>query len=80
MVNGSSGLVVETSERLLTASEFQNLANVPPEVEWFANIENANTRLSSLLSTHLLSSLLKIQILLFHKLLIRRCRRFARDE
>jgi integrase/recombinase XerD len=44
MVNGSSGLVVETSERLLTASEFQNLANVPPEVEWFANIENANTR------------------------------------
>lgn len=44
MVNGSSGVVVETSERLLTASEFQNLANVPPEVEWFANIENANTR------------------------------------
>jgi len=44
MVNGSSGLVVEPSERLLTASEFQNLANVPPEVEWFANIENANTR------------------------------------
>ena len=44
MVNGSSGLVVETSKRLLTASEFQNLANVPPEVEWFANIENANTR------------------------------------
>lgn len=44
MVNGSSGLVVETSERLLTASEFQNLASVPPEVEWFANIENANTR------------------------------------
>ena len=44
MVNGSSELVVETSERLLTASEFQNLANVPPEVEWFANIENGNTR------------------------------------
>ena len=37
-------MVVETSKRLLTASEFQNLANVPPEVEWFANIENANTR------------------------------------
>lgn len=32
------------SNRLLTASEFQHLANVPPEVEWFANIENANTR------------------------------------
>ena len=44
MVNGSSGLVVETKERLLTAVEFQNLASVPPEVEWFANIENANTQ------------------------------------
>lgn len=44
MVNGSSELVVETTERFLTAAEFQNLANVPPEVEWFANIENANTR------------------------------------
>jgi hypothetical protein len=30
--------------RILTASEFQSLADVPPEVEWFANIENANTR------------------------------------
>jgi integrase/recombinase XerD len=44
MVNGSSGLVVETKERLLTAVEFQNLASVPPEVEWFVNIENANTQ------------------------------------
>ncbi len=30
--------------RLLTAAEFQTLADVPPEVEWFANIENRNTR------------------------------------
>jgi len=44
MVDGLSGLVVETKERLLTAGEFQSLADVPPEVEWFANIENANTR------------------------------------
>lgn len=30
--------------RVLTAAEFQSLADVPPEAEWFANIENANTR------------------------------------
>lgn len=30
--------------RVLTAAEFQHLAEVPPEVEWFANIENPNTR------------------------------------
>src|SRR5580692_589200 len=30
--------------RLLTATEFQRLADVPPEVEWFANIRNASTR------------------------------------
>ncbi|MBL9177238.1 MAG: tyrosine-type recombinase/integrase [Verrucomicrobiaceae bacterium] len=35
---------VASSERRLTASEFQGLAEIPPEVEWFANIENANTR------------------------------------
>ena len=44
MVNESSGLVVESKTRLLTAAEFQSLADVPPEVEWFANIENENTR------------------------------------
>jgi integrase/recombinase XerD len=30
--------------RLLSAAEFQRLANVPPEIEWFANIRNASTR------------------------------------
>ena len=30
--------------RLLTAAEFHRLADVPPEVEWFANITNPNTR------------------------------------
>ena len=30
--------------RLLTAAEFQKLADVPPEVEWFANISNPHTR------------------------------------
>jgi integrase/recombinase XerD len=31
-------------DRLLTAAEFQKLADVPPEVEWFANLGNAHTR------------------------------------
>jgi len=30
--------------RLLTAAEFHQLADVPPEVEWFANLTNPNTR------------------------------------
>ncbi len=30
--------------RLLTAAEFQQLADVPPEVEWFADITNPSTR------------------------------------
>ena len=32
------------TERLLTAAEFQGLAEVPPEIEWFANITNRSTR------------------------------------
>jgi len=32
------------ADRLLTAAEFHQLADVPPEVEWFANISNPNTR------------------------------------
>src|SRR3954451_2086539 len=30
--------------RLLTTDEFHRLADVPPEVEWFANLSNAATR------------------------------------
>jgi integrase/recombinase XerD len=30
--------------RLLTAAEFQGLAEVPPEIEWFNNITNRGTR------------------------------------
>jgi integrase/recombinase XerD len=30
--------------RLLTAAAFHRLADVPPEVEWFANLSNPNTR------------------------------------
>ncbi len=36
--------VAAQSGRLLTSEEFKGLAAVPPEIEWFANIENANTR------------------------------------
>jgi site-specific recombinase XerD len=31
-------------ERLLSKIEFQRLANVPPEAEWFANLTNENTK------------------------------------
>jgi hypothetical protein len=32
------------ASRLLTAVEFHRLTDVPPEVEWFANIANRHTR------------------------------------
>src|SRR5271163_2763479 len=35
---------IAPSERLLTAAEFLRLAEVPPEIEWFANIRNRSTR------------------------------------
>lgn len=37
-------LIVAPENRLLTREEFQGLAEVPAELEWFANIDNANTR------------------------------------
>ena len=33
-----------SSTRLLTSAEFQRLADVPPEIEWFANLGNKSTR------------------------------------
>jgi integrase/recombinase XerD len=35
---------VSVKTRLLTSAEFQRLAEVPPEVEWFKNIRNAHTK------------------------------------
>ena len=35
---------VATGDRLLTKKEFQGLADLPPEAEWFANIRNKNTK------------------------------------
>ena len=37
-------LKVASKARLLTAAEFQRLADVPPEVEWFKNIRNRHTK------------------------------------
>lgn len=38
-------LVQKTAtEGILTRKEYRELADVPPEVEWFANIDNAKTR------------------------------------
>jgi site-specific recombinase XerD len=34
----------DTSISLLTAEQFRQLAEVPPEIEWFANIDNPQTR------------------------------------
>jgi len=44
VVSDGELILVQEAERKLTAMEFQNLADIPPEAEWFANIENANTR------------------------------------
>ena len=35
---------ITPTTRLLTEAEFHRLADVPPEVEWFANLSNPNTR------------------------------------
>jgi hypothetical protein len=37
-------LVNIDSERMLTPEQYRDLANVPPELEWLANITNAKTR------------------------------------
>jgi site-specific recombinase XerD len=37
---------IAPASRLLTAAEFHRLADVPPEVEWFANLSNPSTRRS----------------------------------
>ena len=42
--DGARRTALARVERPLTAREFQGLADVPPEVEWFANIDNPRTR------------------------------------
>ena len=36
--------LIPNQERALTRAEFRSLADIPPELEWFANLTNANTR------------------------------------
>ncbi len=44
LVVAGGGLARGGDWRVLTAAEFQGLAAVPAEVEWFANIDNPRTR------------------------------------
>jgi hypothetical protein len=44
MSGGNQLPAVRQEKRALTAAEFQNLAAVPAEMEWFANIDNKRTR------------------------------------
>jgi integrase/recombinase XerD len=44
MNSAKTPVKVKVKARLLTAAEFQRLADVPPEVEWFKNIRNPNTK------------------------------------
>ena len=41
---GDAGHGTVPANQKLTAAEFQGLATVPPEAEWFANIQNPRTR------------------------------------
>jgi hypothetical protein len=43
-MTGRGSEQVTLPRRALTSVEFSQLADVPPEAEWFANIDNANTR------------------------------------
>jgi Phage integrase, N-terminal SAM-like domain len=44
MGNAGPPAAIRPTNRLLTAVEFHQLADVPPEVEWFANLTNRHTK------------------------------------
>ena len=44
MIRPKTPLKISGTTRLLSASEFQGLAKMPHEVEWFKNIRNASTK------------------------------------
>jgi integrase/recombinase XerD len=44
MSDASVPTKIPQPNRLLTSAEFRRLAEVPPEIEWFANIRNKSTR------------------------------------
>ena len=39
-----SEIVGQSQGRLLTAEQFQQLSEIPPELEWLANIQNPHTK------------------------------------
>jgi len=43
-MSNRENLPTSSPPRLLTNADFARLADVPPEIEWFANIDNAQTR------------------------------------
>ncbi len=45
-ITPNSPALPDTSNRLLTNEDFHRLSEVPPEVDWFANINNAQNRRS----------------------------------
>jgi hypothetical protein len=44
LITQNSPALPATSKRLLTNKDFARLADVPPEIEWFANLGNSQTR------------------------------------
>jgi hypothetical protein len=42
--DNKKAIVVKEGHRALTATEFHQLAEVPPAIEWFANLRNEKTR------------------------------------
>jgi hypothetical protein len=52
LVVAGSGLARGDGRRALTALEFQGLAAVPAEAEWFANIDNPRTRRAYRIDIH----------------------------
>ena len=40
----SLGVALETAGPRLSRAEFQGLGEMPPELEWFANLDNPRTR------------------------------------
>jgi len=44
MTISASNTLAAIPSSQLTAAQFQNLVDVPPEIEWFANLTNANTQ------------------------------------
>src|SRR5271163_566441 len=44
MADSHLPIQIAPGARRLTAAEFQNLGDVPPEAEWFANIKNPSTK------------------------------------